>query len=134
MISTKRLSGEMLHSDTPTWQPLINLAGDQVEHFMWMFEVELEDGLRLHAYKHWWTRRYIHLALDGRAFVYEHPEQDLESPGWYRQIDAYSQLQLVLPSGRQLDAYESFLEEAEERARQDSNLRPLPPEGSALSS
>ena len=134
MISTKRLSGEMLRSDTPNWQPLINLVGDKVEQFMWMLEVELEDGLRLHAYKHWWTRGYIHLALDGRAFVYEHPEQDLESPGWYRQTDAYSQLQLILPSGRQLNAYESFLEEAEERARQDSNLRPPPPEGGALSS
>lgn len=35
-----------------------------------MFEVELESGLRLHAYKHRETRRYLHLDKEGRAFVY----------------------------------------------------------------
>ncbi len=134
MISTKKLTGKMLHSETPRWQPLINLVGNQVEHFMWMFEVELEDGRHLHAYKHWWTRRYIHLTPEGCAFVYLHREGDRDDPGLYRQVDVYSQLQRVLPSGKQLEDYESFLEEVGERARQDSNLWPRPPEGRALSS
>jgi hypothetical protein len=42
---------------------------------MWMFEVELSDRRRLHAYKHIDTRRYIHLAADGKAFAYLSAEQ-----------------------------------------------------------
>jgi hypothetical protein len=49
---------------------LLDLAPDDVEDFMWMFEVELESGLRLHAYKHIETRKYLHLDKEGRAFVY----------------------------------------------------------------
>ena len=47
---------------------------------MWMFEVELEDGRKLHAYKHWWTRGYIHLTLDGRALPTNTPVS-LEAAG-----------------------------------------------------
>lgn len=86
MTTTKRLRGEMLSSETSTWQPLLDLVGEQ---FMWMFEVELEDGCRLHAYKHRWTRRYIHLTSDGRAFVYEEPDS-------YHEVDPYRMLELVL--------------------------------------
>jgi len=57
--------------DRPEWQPLIDLVGvELVGWFMWMFELELEDGSRVHAYKHIATRRYFHLAHDGRAFAY----------------------------------------------------------------
>ena len=42
---------------------------------MWMFEVELSNGKRLHAYKHIDTRRYVHLDRDGAAFVYEEPDR-----------------------------------------------------------
>jgi hypothetical protein len=35
-----------------------------------MHEIELADGARVHAYKHVSTRRYFHLACDGRAFAY----------------------------------------------------------------
>ncbi len=134
MASTKkRLKGKMLPpSDQPVWQPLLDLAGKQVEDFMWMFEVELTDGRRLHAYKHWWTRRYIHLTPDGDAFAYEWPETegDLDAPAWYRKVDPIEQLDLVLPHGPRLKEYRRFLE----RARQDSNLRPSAPEADALSS
>ena len=37
---------------------------------MWMGEVELTDGGRVQMYKHYWTRRYIHLDLGGRCFVW----------------------------------------------------------------
>jgi uncharacterized protein DUF4160 len=33
---------------------------------MWMHAVTLKDGTRIHAYKHWHTRRYLHLSDDGR--------------------------------------------------------------------
>jgi hypothetical protein len=123
-LSRKRWEGKMLApSHTPVWEPLLDLAPDHIDDFMWMFEVEIEDGTRLHAYKHWWSRGYLHLAADGRAFVYEEPNH-------YRKADRAWLLQLVLPSGELLISYDRFLQ----RARQDSNLRPLPPEGSALSS
>ncbi len=121
----------MLDADEPVWQPLLDLASDHIDDFMWMFAVELEDGRRLEAYKHWWTRRYIHLALDGRAFAYEYSGRfGGGGPSWYREVDPTEHLERVLPKGQQLADYQRLLE----RARQDSNLRPLPPEGSALSS
>lgn len=48
----------------------MNLAPDHVIDFMWMGTVQLTDGSRLQAYKHYWTRGYLHLADDGRAFVF----------------------------------------------------------------
>ena len=56
--------------ERPDWEPLIALVGlDVVGCFMWMNELVLEDGTRLHAYKSIATRRYLHLAVDGRAFA-----------------------------------------------------------------
>lgn len=73
--------GTIKQGDTPNWGPLLDIVGDAgVEEFMWMFEVELDDGTPLQAYKHIDTRRYLHLAADGSVFVYEPPET-------YRQIN-----------------------------------------------
>jgi hypothetical protein len=131
MPSRKKWNGKMLGTDEPIWQPLLDLAANHVDDFMWMFEVELEDGRRLQAYKHWWTRRYLHLALDGKAYVYESKGDYTEdNPGWYREVKPGWLLGLVLPSGEQMADFGQFLR----RARQDSNLRPPPPEGGALSS
>ena len=50
--------------------------------FMWMFEVKLADGRKVHAYKHIVSRDYLHLTHDGRAFVFRpahsYVEVDLE--------------------------------------------------------
>jgi hypothetical protein len=73
----------------PEWQPLLNLASELVEDFMWMHVVETGDGRRLHAYKHYWTRRYIHLDGTGAAFLYRHD-------GRYQQVDAYWLLDTVV--------------------------------------
>ena len=63
--------GWVRQSERPLWEPLIDVVGlDVVGAFMWMYEVELEDGEELHAYKSIATRRYLHVALDGRAFAY----------------------------------------------------------------
>jgi hypothetical protein len=62
--------GKRLKVDAPEWEPLLNLAPDHVVDFMWMGTVQLTDGTRLQAYKHYWTRRYLHLSEDGRAFVF----------------------------------------------------------------
>jgi hypothetical protein len=54
--------------DDRIWEPLLRLAPHDVDDFMWMFEAEYDDGTPLQAYKHRWTRRYIYLDEDGRAF------------------------------------------------------------------
>jgi hypothetical protein len=62
----------MLQGDSPDWRPLSRVMDEGLlETFMWMFEVELEDGTRLHAYKHIWTRRYVHLDAGGAAYCYD---------------------------------------------------------------
>ncbi len=83
----------------------MELAGKQAEDFMLMFDVELTNGPRLTAFKHWLTRGHIHLARDGRAFVFEHDRKDLEKPGWYREVDPVVHLDLILPHGEQLAEY-----------------------------
>ena len=65
------ISGEIHQFDRPEWAPLVALVGEDVaEDFMWMHEVELVDGRRVHAFKHRETRRYFHLLHDGGAFAY----------------------------------------------------------------
>jgi hypothetical protein len=81
--------GEMTHEREPNWNPLLALAPDEVDDFMWMFAVELESGLRLHAFKHIETRRYLHLDSEGRAFVYQ-------EPNLYREVEPERILRLVL--------------------------------------
>lgn len=73
----------MGQGERPDWEPLRAIVASIVDDFMWMFEVELEDGRRLQAYKHYWTRRYLHLDDDGRAFVFTRADDYLEvSPIW----------------------------------------------------
>ena len=60
----------MLDTDTPNWEPLLELAPDHIDDFMWMFEVELGNGDRVQAYKHCVTRRYLHLNSELYGFVY----------------------------------------------------------------
>lgn len=66
----KPIRGKWLRVHAPEWEPLLNLAPDHVIDFMWMGTVRLVDGTRLQVYKHYWTRRYLHLSEDGRAFVF----------------------------------------------------------------
>jgi hypothetical protein len=67
----RTIPGTPRQHERPVWQPLVDLISeDLAEWFMWMFELELEDGTPVHAYKHVATRRYFHLSEDGRAFAY----------------------------------------------------------------
>lgn len=61
--------GKSLQVRAPEWEPILNLAPDHVDDFMWMYAVELTDGTRLQVYKHYWTRNVLHLDNEGRAFV-----------------------------------------------------------------
>lgn len=56
-----------------------------------MFEVELSDGTVLQAYKHWETRRYLHLSPAGEAFVFKAPDR-------YVPVDLEWLTGLVLPA------------------------------------
>jgi hypothetical protein len=53
----------------PVWEPLLEAVGERLAGtFMWMDASELEAGLRMHAYKHIETRRYVFLTEGGPAF------------------------------------------------------------------
>lgn len=85
----------------PDWGPLVELAPDHVDEFMWMFEAELENGVVTHAYKHWETRRYLHLDGAGRAFVYIWDENlAADDDGRYEEVDPEWLLKLVLDRER----------------------------------
>ena len=78
-----------MQGEEPNWGPLLELAPEEIDDFMWMFEVELEDGAMVQAYKHWWTRRYVHLDFAGRAFLF------IED-GLYEEVDPGELLEAVL--------------------------------------
>jgi len=62
-----------------------------------MHEVELEDGTRLHAYKHHETRRYLHLDHGSRAFVFIWDEsRPVEEDSLYEEVDPLWLLDLAL--------------------------------------
>ena len=70
--SRRFVSGRMGQCKVPNWTALEQLLGSDelCAHFMWMFDVVLGDGSLLNAYKHRWTRRYLHLAEDADTFQY----------------------------------------------------------------
>lgn len=77
------IKGKTARVWAPEWEPLLDLAPSHVPDFMWMFAVDLKDGTRLQAYKHYWTRGYVHLDGDGRAFVFIDPDRYEEvEPAW----------------------------------------------------
>jgi len=102
--------GERVQGQRPVWEPLIELVGlELVGPFMWMNELELEDGLEVHAYKHFATRRYLHLGVDGRAFAYR-------SPGWDEEItllealeEGFANWETTLPEAEDPDAVRALL-------------------------
>ncbi len=68
----KPIRGEFEETDPPVWEPLLSHVGGYLASwFMYMEAVRLTDGTRVHMYKHQWTRRYFHLADDGRCFGYD---------------------------------------------------------------
>jgi len=59
-----------------------------------MFQVELEDGTCLDAYKHRWTRCYFHLSQGGRAYSYVWRDDDHRDAS-YREIEPDAAIQAV---------------------------------------
>lgn len=83
MAKKRGIKGKSVRTPAAEWEPLLDLAPAHVADFMWMGSVELSDGTRLQLYKHYWTRDYLHLDGDGRAFVYVDPQRYEEiEPAW----------------------------------------------------
>lgn len=93
MSRSRPQRGRMLDIFVPEWEPLLNFAPDHVDDFMWMYSVELKDGTRLQAYKHYWTRRYLYLDGAERAYVFQEDRR-------YRQVTARWLLTKVLRESR----------------------------------
>jgi hypothetical protein len=87
MASKRLIAGELRQYDEPDWTALQRLVEMEVMgDFMWMGEIALADGTAVHMYKHYWTRRYLHLGDDGRAFYYVWPDKDV-GPDMYREVE-----------------------------------------------
>lgn len=83
MAKKRGIKGKSVDARAPEWEPLLDLAPAHVADFMWMGSVELHDKTRLQLYKHYWTRDYLHLDGDGRAFIHAEPQRYEEiEPGW----------------------------------------------------
>jgi hypothetical protein len=81
MARTRTIRGVVAQYETPEWKPLEDVLGyDLCGDFMWMHEVLLDDGRKLQAYKHIYTRRYVHLDADGLALVYHGRERYCPQP------------------------------------------------------
>ena len=102
----------MREYDKPDWDPLeAVLCSDELcAHFMWMTDIELEDGTIVNEYKHRWTRQCLHLAHGGRAFGYA-------GEGQYREVD------LTLAIGAVFVDWECCDPTPEERMALQSALR-----------
>lgn len=71
MASERTTRGNVVQAENPLWAPLEAVLGTELASgFMWMYEIRLDDGTRVDAYKHVTTRRYLHLGPTGTAFVY----------------------------------------------------------------
>ena len=71
MLRTSSITGFVIEERAPDFAPLESVVGAGLAiWFMWMFEVELDDGRHLHVYKHLVTRRYLHLSRAGEAFEF----------------------------------------------------------------
>ncbi len=90
MPKPSKMAGTSVQGRYPEWQPLRDLVGPYLaDWFMWMYEIQLTDGTRVHAYKHIDTRQYLHLSEDGRAFFFE-PSK------WYRRVERGYAVSVVL--------------------------------------
>lgn len=111
MSNDTSIAGEMGQGDRPNWEPLEALAGEDLAgEFMWMFQVDLADGTAVHAYKHIFTRRYLHLGEDGRTFAFTYS-------GRYRTIDPFDLLLAVF------DGWEQLIDDKADIERLRSALR-----------
>ena len=112
------IHGTLGQYDRPVWEPLLDLVGDYlIGDFMWMSEIELDDGSVMHAYKHSATRRYLHLhESDGRTFAYAgghryraiHPRDAID--------DVFGDWEHLVFDPENIEPIRAAIDEARERA------------------
>lgn len=112
MSNNKAIAGELGQGDRPNWGPLEAMVGEELAgEFMWMFQVDLADGAAAHAYKHIFTRRYLHIGEDGRTFAFTRS-------GRYRTVDPFDLLMAVFDGWERLVDDEADVEALRSALRQ----------------
>ncbi|WP_157591751.1 hypothetical protein [Solirubrobacter soli] len=95
----------------PSWEPLLGLVGKElVTGFMWMHALELDDGAELHAYKVVATRRYLHIAADGRVFAQRGDHRYEQVSAGAALAEAFEGWEDLVPQPRDPDAVRALLE------------------------
>lgn len=110
--------GEMTNRKDPVWEPLLGLARIYVDEFMWMYETELEHGVRLQAYKHYWTRRYLFLDGEGKPWLYR--EDGRYEPLVTKLVEHFNRVVLWRYPGQHQLEMEEWVEEQEHRLAQEA--------------
>lgn len=96
-----------LEPELPDWEPLLALIGDELAGWcVWMGALRLEDGAELHRYRHAVTRRYFHVAKDGRSFSYDWHAAAPGSDAGYVQLTRAAAIRAALVTWPQLGGYE----------------------------
>ena len=111
----KPRSGEVVDRDEPVWEPLLGLARIYVDEFMWMFEIELENGIRVQTYKHYWTRRYLYLDGEGKPWLYR--EDGRYEPLVYDLVQHFNRVVRWHYPGQHDDEWEETFARLEEEGR-----------------
>ena len=73
----------MTMGDAPCWEPLAQINTALLPEFMYMGFYDAEHHIRIHAYKHIDTRRYLHVDNLGGLWCYNHAPSkiaELETP------------------------------------------------------
>jgi hypothetical protein len=118
----KPREGEIVNFERPNWEPLLGLARIYVDEFMWMYETELENGVRLHAYKHYWTRRYLFLDGEGKAWLYR--EDGRYEPLVYDLVEHFNRVVCWHYAGQHQFDLEVADEEREQRLAEEGGQAP----------
>jgi hypothetical protein len=103
-------TGQIRKGLRPDWEPLVALVGRDIgPGFMWMFALELDDATIVQAYKNIATRRYLHLAEDGRAFAYEKSDHWREINAGEAVQEAFAGWEETSPRQRDPEAVRALL-------------------------
>jgi hypothetical protein len=102
----------MVPHERPVWEPLIELLGLELvdDGFMWMGGLELADGLEVHMYKHYSTRRYVHLGVDGRVFAFRAPDLYEEITVGQALAEVFTDWETAFPALEHPDAVRALLD------------------------
>jgi hypothetical protein len=100
--ASEGMRGRAVQVDRPDWTALEQLVSAELaDRFIWMSEVELQDGTRVQVYKDNSAGRFLNLSQARQAFHYR--------DGRYHDVDprtALLGLYIDLDAGARLDAVE----------------------------